>query len=85
MPVLVLTVSEDLDKLLKDGRLAAIALLGKLRRVVVVTINIAVVLVVAIRGAKDCRAQRARKMVDVVLSVQRGDVRAAQGAAALKT
>jgi hypothetical protein len=37
--VLVLAVPEDLDKLLEDGGLAAIAALGELGRVVVVAID----------------------------------------------
>ncbi len=55
--MLVLAVPEDLDKLLEDGRLAAATPLGELCRVVVVAVDVAVVLVVAVRGPKYGRAQ----------------------------
>jgi hypothetical protein len=48
MPVLVLAVSVDFDKLLEDGRLAAIAALGELCRVVVVAVDAPLVFVVAV-------------------------------------
>jgi hypothetical protein len=83
MPVLVLAVSEDFNKLLEDCRLAAIAALGKLGRVVVVAVHLAVVLVVAVLGAKDGRAEGAGEVVNMILSLQGGDVGPSQGAAAL--
>jgi hypothetical protein len=52
MPVLVLAVAEYLDKLFEDGSLAAAAALCKLGRVVVVAVDLAIVLIVAVLGAK---------------------------------
>lgn len=57
MPVLVLPIAENLHKLLEDGRLAAIAPLRELSGVVVVAVDVPVVLVVAILGAKDGRTE----------------------------
>jgi hypothetical protein len=74
VPVLVLAVTEDLDKLLKNGGLASVTALGELGRVVVVAVDLAVVLVVAILGTKDGGAEGAGEVVDVVLFVEGGDV-----------
>jgi hypothetical protein len=52
MPMLILSVSVDFNELFEDGRGAAIAVLSKLRRVVVVTVYSFVVLVIAILGPK---------------------------------
>jgi hypothetical protein len=83
MPVLVLAVAEDLDELLEDGGLASIAALGELGRVVVMAVNLAIVLVVAVLGAEYCRAQGACEVVDVILALERGNVGPPQCAAAL--
>ena len=85
MPVLVLAISKDLDKLLEDGRLAAIASLRELCRVVVVAVHIAVVLVVTVLRAKDGRTEGTSEMVHVVLPIQRRDVGAPEGSSALVT
>jgi hypothetical protein len=69
VPVLVLTVAVDLDELLQDCGLTAVALLGELGRVVVVAVNAAVMLVVTVLGAEDGLAEGAGEMVDVVLAV----------------
>ncbi len=53
VPVLVLAIPEDLDKLLKDGGLASAATLGELGGVVIVAVDAAVVFVVAVLGAED--------------------------------
>ena len=53
--MLILTVSEYLDKLLENGRLAATTTLGVLRRIVVMAVDMSVVLVVAILSAEDSR------------------------------
>jgi len=74
MPVLVLTVSEDLDKLLQDGSLATTAALGELCRVVVVAVDLALMLVVAILGTKHSWAQRTGEVVDMILAVQGCDI-----------
>jgi hypothetical protein len=74
MPVLVLSVAEDLDKLLEDSRLAAIAPLGKLGRVVVVTVDMSIVFVVAVLGAKDGGTEGAGEMINMILVVEGGYV-----------
>lgn len=85
MPVLVLPVAEYLDKLLKYGRLASAASLGELGGVVVVAVDLALVLVVAVLGSKDRRAQRAREVLDVVFSFERRDVRPSERTSAFVT
>lgn len=85
VPVLVGTISEKLDKLLQDGSLAAVAPLGKLRGIVIVTIDLPVVFVVAVLCTKDRRANRAGKMLNVIFSIQGGDVGPAQSAITLVT
>ena len=69
MPVLILAVAKNLNKLLEDCSLAAIAPLCVLRRVVVVAVHISFVLLVAVLGSKDGWAKGTCKMVDVVLPV----------------
>ena len=83
--MLVLPVAENLNKLLQDGRLAAVALLGVLSRIVVMAVNITVVFVVAVLGAKYGRAERTCKVIDMILSFQGGDVRATERTTALVT
>lgn len=85
MPVLILTVSEYLDKLLEDGSLAATATLGVLCRIVVMAVNMSIMLVVAILSAEDSRAKRAGKVVDVVFAIEGRDVRAPKSTATLVT
>lgn len=70
MPVLIHAIPEDLDELLQDCRLAAIAPLRKARRVVVVAIHTAFMLVVGILSAEDCGTDGAGEVLDVILSVQ---------------
>jgi hypothetical protein len=55
--VLILPIAEYFHELLEDSRLAAIASLRKLSRVVVVTVDVAVMLVIAVLGAKDGRTE----------------------------
>lgn len=74
MPVLVLTVTKDLDKLLKNCRLTSVTLLSKLGGVVVMTVNLPIVFVVAVLRAEDCRAEGAGEMVNVIFPLQRRDV-----------
>ena len=81
--MLILPVPEDFYKLLQDGRLAAIASLCKSGRVVVVAIDIALVLIVAVLGAKDCRTDGTSKVLNVVFAIESSDIRAAKGATAV--
>jgi hypothetical protein len=82
MPVLVLAISEYFDKLFEDGGLTAAATLSKLCGVVVMAINLAVVLIVAILGSKHCWAQGAGEVVDMIFPVERRDVGPAKSSAA---
>lgn len=72
--MLVLTVTKDFDKLLKNCRLTSVTLLSKLGGVVVVTIDLAIVLIVTVLRTKDGRAQGASEVVDVVFALERSDV-----------
>jgi hypothetical protein len=51
--MLILAVPEYLDELLENSCLAAIASLGKLCGIVVVAVDLAIVLIVAILGTED--------------------------------
>lgn len=81
--MLVLPIPEDLDKLLKNCRLTSVAFLSKLGGVVIMAVDLPIVLIVAVLSAKDGRAERARKMVDMVLPLKRCDVGSSQSPAAL--
>jgi len=80
--MLVLPIPEDFDKLLEDGSPTAIAALGELCRVMIVAVDVAFVLVIAVLGAKDGRTYGAGKVFYMVFAIQGGDVRAPQGASA---
>ena len=69
MPMLVLSIAENFDELLQDRRLATIAPLCKLGRIVIVAVHTALVLVVAVRSPKNRGTDRTCEMLDVVLSV----------------
>jgi hypothetical protein len=77
MPVLVLAVSKNLHKLLQNSSLTTAALLGELGRVMIMAIHVAVVLIVAVLGAKDGVAKRAGEVIDMVFPIQRCNVRSA--------
>lgn len=72
--MLVLTVAENLNKLLQNGCTTTIASLGELGRIVVVTIDLPFVFVVAVLRAKNCWANGTGEMFDVVLLVQGCDI-----------
>jgi len=74
--MLVDTVAEDFHELLQDGGLTSIALLRELGRVVVMAVHVALVLVVRILRAENGWANAACEMLDVILAIQGGDVRA---------
>ena len=82
--MLVLSVAENLDKLFEDGGMAAVTPLGELGRVVVVAIDVAIVLVVAVLRAKDGRAEGTGEVLHVVLAVERSYVGAAEGTTTLE-
>jgi hypothetical protein len=68
--MLILAIPEDLDELLKNRCLAAIASLGKLGGIVEVAVYLAIMLVVTILRPKYCRTHRASEVVNVVFSIQ---------------
>jgi hypothetical protein len=73
--MLVLSIAENLHELLQNRSVTAVASLGELRRVVVMAIYFALVLIVRVLCAKNCGTDRAGKMLNVVLAVQCGDIR----------
>lgn len=81
--MLVLSVTKDLDKLLKYCRLTSVAFLCKLSGVVVVTIDLPIVLIVAVLGPKDSRTEGAREMVNMIFPFQGRDVGSPEGAPTL--
>lgn len=81
--MLVLSITEDLDKLLKNCRLTSITFLCKLGGVVVVAINLSIVLVIAILGAKDGSTKRACEVVNVIFPFQGRNVGSPEGATTL--
>jgi hypothetical protein len=83
--MLVLTISKDLDELLQDGGLAAIASLCKLRRIVIMAINFSIVFVIAVLGTKDSGTDGASEMLDMIFAVQRRDVRTPKRTPTLET
>ena len=76
--MLVLSVTKYLDELLQDGSLTTIAALRKLCRVVVMAVDFAFVFVVAILSTKNCWANGAGEVFDVVFALEGGDVRSAK-------
>ena len=85
MPVLVLTVPEDFYKLFQNRGLATVTSLRKSCRVVIVTVDIALVLVIAVLGAKNSRADGTGKVFDVVFPIESSNVRTAKCTATLVT
>lgn len=72
--MLVLTVPKDLNELLEYGRLTSVASLGKLSRVMVMTIYLPLVLVVAVLSSKNRGTYGTRKVFDVVFPFQCSDI-----------
>ena len=83
--MLILPISEDLNKLLQYRRLTSIASLSVSCRVVIMTEDLSVMLIIAILCSKDSWTDRTREVLNMVFSVQRGDIRPTERRAALKT
>lgn len=83
--MLVLSIAEDFDELLQDGCLTAIAPLCKLGRIVIMAVHAALVLVVTVGSSEYGGTDGTREMLDVVLSVQRRDIGAAESLATIET
>ena len=77
MPVLILPIAKDFHKLFEDCCSAAVAPLGILCRIVVMTVHLSFMLVVAVLCAEDSRTDGAGEMLYMVLSIKRGNVGAA--------
>jgi len=82
--MLILPISEYLNKLLEDGCLTSIAALCELRRIVVVAIDFAVVLVVTVLRTKNGRTDRTGEVFDVIFALKGCNVRASQRATAFE-
>ena len=78
MPMLVLAVAKYFDKLFQYRSLTSIATLRKFSRVMVMAVNISIVLVVAVLCAKNGRANRTSKMLNMIFPVKSSDVRSSQ-------
>ena len=76
--MLILAISIYFHELLQNRGLAAVALLCESCRVVIVAINVPLMFVIAVRGAKDGRAHRTSEVLNVVFPVESGNVRASQ-------
>lgn len=72
--MLVLSISEDLNKLLKNCCLTSVTLLGELGGVMIMAIDLSIVFVVTVLSTKNGRTKRTGKMIDVILSLERCDV-----------
>ena len=79
MPVLVLTVAVNLDELFEDCVVAAMATLGEAGRIVIMAINLALVLVVAVLRAEYGGTDGTGEVLDVVFVVEGGYIGASQG------
>jgi hypothetical protein len=74
MPMLVDSISIDFDKLLENGRLASIATLSKLRRVMVMTVDLSLMLIVAVLGPEYSWTNGAGEVFDMVFPLEGGNV-----------
>ena len=72
--MLVLTVTENLDKLFQDSSLTAVTALSELSRVVEMAVDFALMFVIRVLGTKDGRADRTCEVFDMVFAFQCGDV-----------
>ena len=72
--MLILSVPEDFYKLLEDRRLASIASLSELSRVVIVAVYLPFMLIIAVLSSENSRTYRAGKMLNMVFSLQRSDI-----------
>ena len=85
MPVLVLAVAEYLNELLQDCRLTTVTALRELSRIVVMTVDLAIVFVVTVLSPEHRWTERTSKVVYVILALQSGDVGPSQSSPTLMT
>jgi hypothetical protein len=76
--MLVLVVPVDLHKLLEDSGPATTALNSKSRRVMEVTEDPSIVLIVAVLRTKDCRAYRTSEVLHMELLAQGSNIAASK-------
>lgn len=69
MPVFILAVAVNLDKLLENGGPASCTLDRIVDRVMIVTVDLAIVFIVGIFGSKDGWTDGTCKVLDVILVV----------------
>lgn len=74
VPVFVLAVTINLDKLLQDRRPTSCTLDGVVERIVIVTVDLAIMFVIGVLGTKDCWAYRTCEVLNVIFVVQRRDI-----------
>jgi hypothetical protein len=67
--MLIMAIAEDLDELFEDCGVTAITSLCKLSRVVIMTIDIALVLIVRVLSPEHGRADKAGEVFDMVLAI----------------
>lgn len=72
--MLVLPIAENFNELLQDGSVAAIAFLREFGRVMIMAIYEPLVLVVAVLGAEDGGTYRARKVFNMIFTLERCNV-----------
>jgi len=72
--MLILTIPKYFHELFENCGLTSIAALGELSGIVEMAINLTIMLIVAVLCSKYCWAYGARKVIDVVLLIQCGDI-----------
>jgi len=83
--MLILTISEDFNKLLQNSVVATMASLGESSGIMVMTIYASIVFVVAVLCAEYCGTRRASEMLDMILTIQSCYVGSPQGITTGKT
>ena len=83
--MLVLSVAKNLDELFEDCGLAAVTPLGKLSRIVEMTVHLFFVLVVGVLRTEHRRTYRAGKVLNVIFAIESGNIGAAQRATTFVT
>lgn len=74
--MLILPIAEYLDELLENSSVTAVASLRKLCRVMEMAIDLTIMFIITVLGAKDSWAYRTSKMIDMVFLVKCRDIRA---------
>lgn len=81
--MLVLAITEDLDKLLENGGMTSMAPLCKLGRIVEMAVDLALVFIVGVLCTEDRWAHGAGEMLNVVLAIQGCNVGATESTTTL--